>query len=339
MSTGVIFPARPEDILKDLGKLWTSLGHEEKEQGKPTVLRACAMTLVVATDEPDGGFDAAQIISELMHEHPSRGIVVAISNKGEHDIEARVLAQCWKPFGKAQQICCEQIEITTKPESWPNVGPTLIGLIAADLPVIFWCRHGAALSPEATRHQIAGIEAVMKLATKTIVDTRGADIATALDIISDWRTRGRLVGDLEWTRLTPWRQPLAQVFENKSRHNQLPAFHTVEVAYGNDRPPACALYAAAWLSAPFNARMSLVQKQGFGPGIHCISLRADDETIEFERTDPECMTLRSTNGRERKYNYTELSLQTLMNEELAVTGADSAFDSAFTRVRELAHGL
>ena len=42
-------------------------------------------------------------------------------------LQARVLAQCWKPFGKAQQICCEQIEITANPESWPNVGPTLIG--------------------------------------------------------------------------------------------------------------------------------------------------------------------------------------------------------------------
>ena len=56
MSSAVIFPAQPEQILKGLGKLWTSLGQEEKQHGKPTVLRACAMTLIVATDESDGGF-------------------------------------------------------------------------------------------------------------------------------------------------------------------------------------------------------------------------------------------------------------------------------------------
>ncbi len=99
MSTAVIFPAQPEQILKGLGKLWTSLGHEEKQQGKPTVLRACAMTLIVATDEPDGGFSASQTIAELMREHPSRGIVLAVSDGAEHELEARVLAQCWKPFG------------------------------------------------------------------------------------------------------------------------------------------------------------------------------------------------------------------------------------------------
>ena len=132
MSSAIIFPAQLEQILKGLCKLWTSLGEEEKHQGKPTVLRACAMTLIAATDDPDGGFAASQIISELMREHPSRGIVLAVSDKAERGLEARVLAQCWKPFGKAQQICCEQIEITARPENWPNVGPTLAGGLRLD---------------------------------------------------------------------------------------------------------------------------------------------------------------------------------------------------------------
>ncbi|MBV8865846.1 MAG: glucose-6-phosphate dehydrogenase assembly protein OpcA, partial [Acidobacteriaceae bacterium] len=119
MSSALISPAQPEAILKGLGKLWTSLGEEEKQQGKPTVLRACAMTLIVATDEKDEGFFASQTISELMREHPSRGIVLAVSDNGAHEPEARVVAQCWKPFGKAQQICCEQIEIKAHSESWP----------------------------------------------------------------------------------------------------------------------------------------------------------------------------------------------------------------------------
>ena len=183
MSSAVIFPAQPEQILKGLGKLWTSLGEEEKQHGKPTVLRACAMTLIVATDEADAGFAASQTISELMHEHPARGIVLAVSQDAERNVEARVLAQCWKPFGKAQQICCEQIEITVRPEAWPNVGPTLVGLAAADLPVIFWCRHNAALSSGCTSNDKAGMTAIMNLATKVIVDTAGMEASEAIDSI------------------------------------------------------------------------------------------------------------------------------------------------------------
>ncbi|HEX4210482.1 MAG TPA: glucose-6-phosphate dehydrogenase assembly protein OpcA, partial [Candidatus Binataceae bacterium] len=188
------------------------------------------MTLIVATDESDGGFAASQTISELMHEHPSRGIVLTVSPNAERPIEARVLAQCWKPFGKAEQICCEQIEITVRPDSWGSIGPTLVGLTAADLPVIFWSRHSAALSPLASRLQIAGVEAVMNLSTKVIVDTAGENLDTAFELIAEWRSKGRIVADLEWTRLTLWRQPIAHIFDNELRDNPFSAFHTVEVA-------------------------------------------------------------------------------------------------------------
>lgn len=335
MSSSVIFPAQPERILKGLGKLWTSLAQEERQQGKPTVLRACAMTLIIATDDPDGGFSASQMISELMREHPSRGIVLAVSAQAERGLEARVLAQCWKPFGKAQQICCEQIEITARPENWPNVGPTLIGLTAADLPVVFCCRHKAALSPFATQDQKAGLQAVLDLSTKVIVDTVGEDVTTAFDLIARLRGQNRLVADLEWTRLTPWREPIAQMFDSPARENTLSHFHSVEIAHTDARPGASALYAAGWLSASHNAKVFFVKAQGFGPGLHRITLRSDSEQIDFERTSCDCMNLHTTSGRQRTYTFSEPTLYTLMNEELSVLGPDTVFDMAFARAREL----
>ncbi len=339
MSSAVIFPAQPEQILKGLGKLWTSLGEEEKQHGKPTVLRACAMTLIVATDEADRGFCASQTISELMREHPSRGIVLSVSDRAEKSLEARVLAQCWKPFGKAQQICCEQIEITARPESWPNVGPTLIGLTAADLPVIFWCRHQGALNASATDDQKAGLEAVMNIATKMIVDTSSLDPQWAFDLLARWQAQGRLVADLEWTRLTVWREPLAHIFDNTARVNNFSKFHTVEIAHTGEYPAPSVLYVAGWLSGPYRAHVKFNKEEGYGAGIHRITLRSDAETIEFERSSPDCMTLRSTNGRERKYSYEEAGPAALMTEELSVLGPDAAFSAAFRRAQELVREL
>jgi glucose-6-phosphate dehydrogenase assembly protein OpcA len=338
MSSAIVFPAQPENILKALGKVWTTLGAEEKLHGAPTVLRACAMTLIVATDEADGGFSASQTISELMHEHPSRGVVLAVADDLEHGIEARVLAQCWKPFGKAQQICCEQIEIRVRPDSWPNVGPTLVGLTAPDLPVVFWCRHSAALSPSATRKQIAGIDAVMRLASKAIIDTKGQDLETSIDLIGQWRTRGRVIADLEWARITPWRQPIAQVFDNATREVPFSDFRSFEIQYSDENLSAQALYMAAWLSAFSRGRVQFTRIEGHGPGIHKVTLKSEAETITFERTGPDCMTLSSTNGRERRYSYTDLPLHSLLNEELAIVGPDPAFDTTFERARELANG-
>ena len=335
MSSAIISPAQPEQILKGLGKLWTSLGQEEKQQGKPTVLRACAMTLVVATDEADGGFEASQTISELMREHPSRGIVLAVSDQPGGGLQARVLAQCWKPFGKAQQICCEQIEITASEKEWPHIGPILVGLTAADLPVIFWCRHRAALKPDASAEVLEGFTAIADLSTKLVIDTAEESAVDALQLVTRLRNEKREVADLEWTRLTPWREPISQLFDNPARENQLSSFHTVEIEYAGAQPSPSAFYMAGWLSAAHKAGVSLKNVQGYGPGLHSITLRSSSEEIKFERIGPECMSLHSTNGRQRMYSYSNASVYTLMNEELSILSADAAFKTAFARAQEL----
>jgi glucose-6-phosphate dehydrogenase assembly protein OpcA len=334
MSSAIIFPAQPEQILKGLSKLWTSLGQEEKQQGKPTVLRACAMTLIIATDEADKGFSVLQTISELMHEHPARGIVLAVSVEAERSLQARVLAQCWKPFGKAQQICCEQIEITAQPASWPNVGPTLMGLTAADLPVIFFCRYKGALRKNATADQKAGLDAVASLATKVIVDTSGIEAHEAIEVVARLRERGQVVADLEWTRLTAWREPIAHIFDNTARDNKLSNFRSIEIEHAADGARA-ALYMAGWLSAPYRASVTLRKLDDAGAGIQSIRLRSESETIQFDRDSKDCGTLRSTNGRARKYSLPEPTTTALLTEELSLTGTDPAFNVAFTRVREL----
>ncbi len=335
MSSAVIPSAQPEQILKGLSKLWTSLGQEEKQHGQPTVLRACAMTLIVATDEPDGGAFASQTISELMREHPSRGVVLAISEDEPASPEARVLAQFWKPFGKAQQIGCEQIEIKARPETWPHVGPILFGLTVADLPVVFWCRHQAALDAHATSDQRRGLQTVMDLASKTIIDTRGLKASQSFELLAKWRSKGYVAADLEWTRLTRWREPLAHVFDNVTRPNPFSSFHTIEIGYVGDQPGPGEFYIAGWLSAPHKARVSFTKETGYCSGLHSITLHSGEETITFGRTGEECMTIQSTNGRERRFSYSDATATSLMTEELSIVGVDPAFDGAFARAREL----
>lgn len=335
MSSAVISHAQPEQILKGLSKVWTSLGQEEKQHGAPTVLRACAMTLIVATDEPDGGFEASQTISELMREHPSRGIVLSVTEDAQKEFEARVLAQCWKPFGKAQQICCEQIEIKASPSNWPNVSPILIGLTVADLPVVFWCRHSEALCSEATVEQESGLKAIMNLATKVIIDSQSLTPKDAFSSIDRWQSEGRVIADLEWARLTQWREPIGHIFENSTRTNHVSNFKNIEISHTDELPPVSALYVAGWLSAAANAAVSFKRTQGFGPGLHAVNMISPNETLTFERTGIECMTLHSTNGPSRRYGYTNASVTTLMTEELSIIGSDPSFNAAFRRAQEL----
>jgi hypothetical protein len=89
------------------------------------------------------------------------------------------------------------------------------------------------------------------------------------------------------------------------------------------------------LTGVLKARYSLVkQNDGFGNGLQRISLRSDTDEIRLERSGEDCMTL-CLGTRERKYKYSELSLYTLMNEELSILGPDSIFESAFERALEI----
>jgi hypothetical protein len=47
------------------------------------------------------------------------------------------------------------------------------------------------------------------------------------------------------------------------------------------------------------------------------------------------MSLHSTNGRERKYTFSEPSPYNLMHEELTIVGNDPAFEMAFQKAQEL----
>lgn len=334
MSSGPI-PAQPEKILRSLGQVWTLLGEEERQQGKPTVLRACAMTLIVLADEDDEeSASITQTLTELMHAHPSRAIVVRSDSTAQNGLSARVFAQCWKPFGKAQQICCEQIEILVHPDRWVDVGPTLLGIVVPDLPVVVWCRQNSVLRQTAPPAKASGLASILHLATKIIADTHGTELREALAVLSGWRKKGHIVADLEWTRLTAWRETLATAFSEDSA--LIGSIQSVEIGYTGDALPASALYLAGWLKRGITAhtkfvRETSVREASDAVGLTRITLSAAQPLLELARTGPTCLELKSGDQQQR-VSLAGSSFYELLHEELTILGLDPVFDVAFNLV-------
>src|ERR1700681_4932825 len=200
---------QPERILKDLAKLWVDLGKEDSEKGSAGVLRACAMTLIAAVEQESEAAAVEETLAELMHQHPSRAIVLRVCPEQESALDARVFAQCWMPFGRRQQICCEQIEITAPPSRVDDLPNLVLALTVPDLPVVLWCRSERLLNDPCFQH-------LFPLASKIIVDTEHfADPATGLAFVRNLNVQSRVVGDLAWTRLTRWREGIAHIFDNR----------------------------------------------------------------------------------------------------------------------------
>ncbi len=236
----------PEKLRKRLDEVWVSLGQEASAQGN-SVMRACALTLIAVVDD-DGGIDAtAETLAQLMRQHPSRAIVVALASGGEALLDADVDARCWMPFGGRQQICSEQIVIRCSEKTLGEVPSVVLPLIVPDLPAVLWCAsERAARSP--------ALPQLVRPVGRALFDTfRAADPAAALDWISSQAGRpgGPLIMDLSWTRLTRWRTLLAQVFENERYRAHLRDIAQAVIRYEGKIPqrvPPTALLLAGWLA-------------------------------------------------------------------------------------------
>jgi glucose-6-phosphate dehydrogenase assembly protein OpcA len=326
----------PDKILHEMADLWVTLG--KQGEGDAGVLRACSMTLVVAAEESDDAQAIGETLAALMPEHPSRAIVIRFRAEGERSLAARVFAQCWMPFGHRQQICCEQIEITASDGSLPDLAAVVLPLTVPDLPVILWCR-----SPRI--FHLAAFPQLCAIAQKLVLDSATFDdAATALKEMNGMVTAGRLLADLSWTRLTRWRELIAQIFENRAQLARLPEVSDISIEYRSAATPATAFYLAAWLVDGFekiggHPRVAFHSDGGEQLGrLSLVELRAQgsaDAIASIALSEGHAAEVKSS-GLVSKALLPALTDYSLMREELAIPGHDPAFEGTLAEAAKLA---
>ena len=302
--------ATPASILRDLQKQWEELAHEEAKSGG--VLRACSMTLVVAVSNAEESLDARQTAGLLMRVHPSRAIIVHPGT----EFEARVFAECWKPMGRAQQICSEGIEIIAGPTGFAEVAHFLVPLRVPDLPVVLWCR-GSAPSESTGYHHL------YSLAGKIIFDTQGdSDANDALRRLRRLHAYGMRVADLHWTRLSGWREVLAHLFDDGVRAKDV---RLARITYGGDRVTTCARYFEAWVrsSLPL-ARVTLEPEYG-PPGLFSVTMSTPKGDLIVSRADEHSLQIEGP-GMSYRTGLPPTTEAALMQEELGILGPDAVYE-------------
>ncbi|MGA2135829.1 MAG: glucose-6-phosphate dehydrogenase assembly protein OpcA [Bryobacteraceae bacterium] len=326
----------PDRILHEMEDLWVSLG--KQGEGDAGVLRACSMTLVVAAEESDDAQAIGETLAALMPEHPSRAIVIRFRAGDGRELSSRVFAQCWMPFGHRRQICCEQIEITASDASLPDLVAVLVALKVPDLPVILWCRSPRLFALN-DFSQLAGI------AQKEVLDSAAFDPQTsAFPRLSAAVAAGRSLADLSWTRLTRWRELVAQIFENRSQLAHLPEVSDITIRYRAAATPATAYYLAAWLSDGFekigaHPRLHFAADAGDASGrLSLVEMRAEgaaDPIASIALGDGPAAEVR-VGELASKALLPALNDYALMREELSIPGRDPVFEGALAGAANLA---
>src|SRR5689334_15711229 len=339
MEKAVTASIHPEKILKELANLWIETAAPSLAGESSGVLRACAMTMIVIADESEDAQGIAETLAQLMKEHPSRAIVIRLRNCAEPCLESRVFAQCWKPFGSRQHICCEQIEITASDGSLADVSAVVLPLIVADLPVILWCRSARVT-------EVEGFRELESLASKVIFDSSSFhDPEQALSRLLTARLPGTRVADLAWGRLTRSRELLAQAVNSEDLLEGLRHSDTMRIRARGPKPDVPARYFAAWLSdrlqlagaflnlewdyTPMDVPASLrgvwiTGRDGFSLSAELKQMAGSGAIMDL-----------SVNGRVNSAVLIRPSEYELLLQELSIPGRDAIYESTLARAARL----
>jgi glucose-6-phosphate dehydrogenase assembly protein OpcA len=322
-------PVTAEGILKDLHALWASVAKESAPAEGANVLRACAMTVIVLADESEGVTEIARTLGLVMQEHPHRAVIVRVRSGSAPFLDCQVTAQCWRPFGREQQICCEQVEVTVAEPSLADVEPVLLAITAPDLPIAVWCRSPRLFA-------LPALSRLYARADRIIGDSRDIpDPRAALGQFAG-ASRGRLA-DLAWTGVTRWREIVAEVFEDPARRELIPRLERVRVLHSAGLTPATAYYLAGWILATLGREIaaSFDVVAPIGGGIEGIVLEAASDTISIRRVEGTAILI-EIGSLKNCTSAPRLSEAELLGSELSITGRDLVFEKTLPAAARLA---
>jgi hypothetical protein len=318
-------------LLQTLESTWRELARQDEHE----TLRACATTILILTRPEDDPRHLGSVLAEVMHEYPSRAVLLHFPEESGTPMEARATVQCWLPFGRRQQICSEQIEIQAPRDRAHHIPPVLRGLLVPDLPVFLWCRDLSLMA-------VPPLAPLFGLAGRIIVDSVPyPDAREPFQTLAALRQQGYAFSDLGWTRVTRWRALLDRVFQTSACRAGLRAARHAAIGWSGAGTPAVACYLGAWLRShlpDLELTMEIEDPQFPPPGtgrIRRLAISGDRFQVEIRR--PTGTMVEVTGGGLRQQLMFPLFQEAdLLREELAILGRDQRFESSLPDAMRLA---
>ena len=235
----------PHSVEKELARL---LRDAAQSDGRP-ISRACTLNLLVATTSADAPAQLGDTIREQALTHPSRTLLIT---NDPHDANADLAVQAQgfaadRGGGNRRQLVCELIAIEAHGSATGQVTGLVLTLLLPDLPVVLWW-------PGRAPFQSALFDRLEQLVDRVLVDSAEFESPEHdLVTLSGLRDKPFNTGDLNWARLTPWRELTAQFFDSRVLQPHLRRLDKVVIAFeqspGAQPNRTQALLLAGWLAS------------------------------------------------------------------------------------------
>lgn len=269
-------------IERELRALWAQ-APLQREAGGSALVRACALNMVAVLWNKRDVQRILDVLLRVAGNHPARTIVVTADPAAAPELRSWISVQCPRPHGGGARVCQELIRIAIGGAEVQHLDTVIMPLLIADLPRFLWWD---GLLPDTPREE----RAFGRLATnceRLILDTWRLrdplmEIVAIAQLLSGEEYRVS-VGDLNWHRLTTWRQVVAQCFDPPDLRPHLFRMQRVCIEYGagTDRlgVPVQTLFLMGWLGSRLGWRP---RGRRDGDGVQIFDFAQDGRPIEVQ---------------------------------------------------------
>lgn len=230
------------------------LGGPEEDQA-PRRTFARALTLAIYCDGSDSPDAMDELVGNIITRYSARAIVIRPEPDAEQaELEAWIRTHCLTRGEGETQICSEQITLNARGDSIKHLHLNVLNLRLGNLPLVIWWRGQPDLeNPLFVELLKSGDQVILDSACFSTPTLQLGGLVSKLVKESAGRVP---FGDINWARLTPWRELMAQFFDNPDHLQYLNQLSQVQVEYstaggGN---PAQAVLLVMWLSTMLNWR-------------------------------------------------------------------------------------
>ena len=261
---GVPIAVDVDAIEQELTGLWKSASQSGNENA---VMRACSCNVVVVAQDEREAESLPDILAKVAEWHPCRSLIAyhhangtGVANSPNMSAWLRVV--CATAIAGGPQVCCETITVASRGNAITDLSNTLVSLLVPDLPVFLYWR--AFKAPEkALVGEFAQFSDVLIVDSHESKDDP-ANRERLLEFLTALPNRVA-VRDLNWSRLTAWRDLIAQFFDAQPYRHYAREISEVEVCRAVAAPgniPTRTLLLTGWLASRLQWQLISAERNG-----------------------------------------------------------------------------
>jgi glucose-6-phosphate dehydrogenase assembly protein OpcA len=218
-------------VERQLAELWQGTVRDPRAGAETAVLRARVANLLVFVANEAALDDVHQMLNELTASHPSRvlamlGLLAATDQDIEMSLES--ICQTDKRTG-AKRLNCEEITLKAQGKFVIELPSAALPLLAPDLATFLWWRSAPQVSDQV-------LSKLLRATDRLVIDSAEfaaplPDLVATNNLFTDEDYDHVGISDLNWARLTFWRQLLADFYDVAAYRTLLDTVDSVQIDY------------------------------------------------------------------------------------------------------------